>query len=165
MSNSLSITSTANGSRRRYPVEYKRQVVQESLRPSTSIANVAMAHGINANMLHNWRWHNIGAATSDRHRPVLRSCRYRYVPVPMPQSRLHKSADLETHDITVFAVDLNYGAGFGCRGAIRGAFDMIFFMLYGFPISMVGPRVTVTVYPAWWDSGEGGRKRSGSLFL
>ncbi len=56
MSNSLSVISGTGAPRRRYPVEYKRQVVQESLAPGTSIAGVALAHGINANMLHNWRW-------------------------------------------------------------------------------------------------------------
>lgn len=42
--------------RRRYSVEFKRQVVQESFAPGASIARVAMAHGINANLLHTWRW-------------------------------------------------------------------------------------------------------------
>lgn len=56
MSDSLSIISTTDAPRRRYPVEYKRQVVQESLAPGTSIAGVALAHSINANLLHNWRW-------------------------------------------------------------------------------------------------------------
>ena len=56
MSTSLSIVSAARTPRRRYPVDYKRQVVQESLSAGASIAGVALAHGINANLLHNWRW-------------------------------------------------------------------------------------------------------------
>lgn len=56
MSASLSLASTSEVSRRRYPVEYKRQVVQESMVGGASIARVALTHGINANQLHNWRW-------------------------------------------------------------------------------------------------------------
>src|SRR5690606_23103926 len=42
--------------RRRYTMGFKRQVVQESMASGASIAGVAMAHGLNANQLHNWRW-------------------------------------------------------------------------------------------------------------
>lgn len=56
MSNSLSIIPATVTPRRRYPVQYKCQVVQESLAPGASIAGVALAHGLNANLLHNWRW-------------------------------------------------------------------------------------------------------------
>ena len=56
MSDSLSLARTSEVSRRRYPVEYKRQVVQESMVDGASIARVALNHGINANQLHNWRW-------------------------------------------------------------------------------------------------------------
>lgn len=56
MSDSLSSVSSTATSRRRYPIEYKRQVVQESMVNGASIARVALAHGINANQLHNWRW-------------------------------------------------------------------------------------------------------------
>ena len=42
--------------RQRYSHEFKRQIVEASLTPGTSIASVAQAHGINANLLHKWRW-------------------------------------------------------------------------------------------------------------
>jgi len=42
--------------RQRYSREFKRQIVETSLTPGTSIAAVAQAHGINANLLHKWRW-------------------------------------------------------------------------------------------------------------
>ena len=42
--------------RRRYSNEYKRQVVEASFQANTSIAAVAQAHQINANLLHTWRW-------------------------------------------------------------------------------------------------------------
>jgi transposase len=37
-------------------MEEKRKIVLESLLPDTSIAAVARIHGINANLLHSWRW-------------------------------------------------------------------------------------------------------------
>ena len=43
--------------RQRYSHEFKRQIVEASLTLGASIAAVAQAHGINANLLHNWRWH------------------------------------------------------------------------------------------------------------
>lgn len=53
---SISIGPVAGTLRRRYSLEFKRRVVQESMVPGASIAGVAMAHGLNANQLHNWRW-------------------------------------------------------------------------------------------------------------
>ena len=42
--------------RQRYSREFKRQIVEVSLSPGASIAAVALLHGINANLLHKWRW-------------------------------------------------------------------------------------------------------------
>lgn len=56
MTDSFSLVSLSEVSPRRYPVEHKRQVVQESMVDGASIARVALNHGINANQLHNWRW-------------------------------------------------------------------------------------------------------------
>ncbi len=53
---SASLAPALTHCRRRYTVEFKRQVVQESMVGGASIARVAMAHGLNANQLHNWRW-------------------------------------------------------------------------------------------------------------
>ncbi len=33
----------------------RRQIVEESLRPGASVARVALAHGVNANQVFNWR--------------------------------------------------------------------------------------------------------------
>ncbi|MBS0499089.1 MAG: transposase [Proteobacteria bacterium] len=41
--------------RRRYSEEVKQQVMRECDEPSASVAKVAMAHGINANVVHSWR--------------------------------------------------------------------------------------------------------------
>jgi transposase len=47
---------------RAYPAEFKARLVAECEQPGTSVAKVALAHGINANMLHAWRRAGIGGA-------------------------------------------------------------------------------------------------------
>jgi len=41
--------------RRRYSAQIKTQVLAECDAPGASVAKVAMAHGINANVVHRWR--------------------------------------------------------------------------------------------------------------
>ena len=41
--------------RRRYGAELKAQILAECEQPEASVAKVAMAHGINANIVHGWR--------------------------------------------------------------------------------------------------------------
>jgi transposase len=41
--------------RRRYSAELKAQILAECDVPGASVARVALAHGINANILHGWR--------------------------------------------------------------------------------------------------------------
>jgi transposase len=41
--------------RRRFGAEVKAQVLSECEAPGASVAKVAMAHGINANVVHRWR--------------------------------------------------------------------------------------------------------------
>ena len=43
-------------SRKQYTRAQKADIVEQSMAPSVSIASVAMAHGINANQLHKWRY-------------------------------------------------------------------------------------------------------------
>jgi transposase len=60
MSESLLLPSesaTGKPARRHYTQAYKRQVVEQSLQPGASAAQVAREHNINGNLLHTWRWH------------------------------------------------------------------------------------------------------------
>jgi len=41
--------------RRRYSPEYKARILAECADPNVSVAEVARRHGINDNMVHNWR--------------------------------------------------------------------------------------------------------------
>jgi transposase len=59
--------------RRRYGADLKTQVLAECDQPGASVAKVAMAHGINANIVHGWRKlaREAGAAAvSDQFVPV-----------------------------------------------------------------------------------------------
>lgn len=42
-------------SRRRHGAELKARVLAECAQPGASVAQVAMSHGINANVVHKWR--------------------------------------------------------------------------------------------------------------
>jgi transposase len=41
--------------RRRHGTELKAQVLRECERPGASVAAIALAHGLNANLVHKWR--------------------------------------------------------------------------------------------------------------
>jgi transposase len=49
------MTSDKTETRRQYSAAMKAQVVAECGKPGASVAKVAMAHGINANVVHRWR--------------------------------------------------------------------------------------------------------------
>ncbi|KRC28761.1 hypothetical protein ASE28_17485 [Acidovorax sp. Root219] len=49
------MTSEKTDMRRQYSASMKAQVVAECGEPGASVAKVAMAHGINANVVHRWR--------------------------------------------------------------------------------------------------------------
>jgi transposase len=50
---------------RAYPAEFKAQLVAECEQPGASVAKVALAHGLNANMLHTWR-RDVRGSVADR---------------------------------------------------------------------------------------------------
>ena len=41
--------------RRRHGAEFKEQVLAECTKPGASVARVALAHGLNTNLVHKWR--------------------------------------------------------------------------------------------------------------
>ena len=47
--------TTTKKARRRYSAEFRRQVVEQTLAPGASVAAVALAHRLNANLLFTWR--------------------------------------------------------------------------------------------------------------
>ncbi|WP_375136356.1 IS66-like element accessory protein TnpA [Azohydromonas australica] len=71
--------------RRRYSAAMKAQVMAECDAPGASVAKVAMAHGINANVVHRWRQlaREDGAERS-RPAPAPPADIDGFVPVPLP---------------------------------------------------------------------------------
>jgi transposase len=51
------MTTEKKRTRRTYSPELKAQILANCNRPGASVAQVAMAHGINANIVHGWRKH------------------------------------------------------------------------------------------------------------
>ena len=49
--------------RRRHSAQLKAQVLNECAKPDASVAAVAMAHGLNANVVHKWRRQAGGTAS------------------------------------------------------------------------------------------------------
>ena len=49
------MTSESGKTRRRYGVQFKAMVLAQCEEPGMSVAQVAMSHGINANVVHRWR--------------------------------------------------------------------------------------------------------------
>ena len=48
-------TENSRKRRQRYDAELKAKIVAECDQPGASVAKIAMAHGINANIVHGWR--------------------------------------------------------------------------------------------------------------
>ncbi len=49
------MTSESGKTRRRYGAQFKAMVLAQCDEPGTSVAQVAMSHGINDNVVHRWR--------------------------------------------------------------------------------------------------------------
>ncbi|MDH0094925.1 transposase [Achromobacter mucicolens] len=60
--------------RRSYPKALKAQIVAQCSQPGTSIAGVALSHGVNANLVHKW------IRQAERQPPVAPA----FVPVALP---------------------------------------------------------------------------------
>lgn len=49
------MATTPRRKRRRHSLELKENIMVECAEPSASVSGIAMAHGINANIVHSWR--------------------------------------------------------------------------------------------------------------
>lgn len=61
--------------RRRHSPELKAEILKACQEPGTSVASVALQHGINANLIHKWR-----RGVEGQQEPVDKG----FVPVPLP---------------------------------------------------------------------------------
>ncbi len=58
---SIVAISPKNGKRRSFSRPFKRQLVEQTLRPDVSVAGVALANGVNTNLLARWRRNYLSA--------------------------------------------------------------------------------------------------------
>lgn len=68
--------------RRRHEPELKQQVVAACRRPDASVAAVALAHGLNANMVHRW----LGESTRNE-RQLVAVAGPTFTPLPLKPTR------------------------------------------------------------------------------
>ena len=76
--------------RRRHGAELKQQVLAECETAGASVAQIAMAHGLNANLVHKWR-RLAGRGVSA---PVAQSLAAAFIPVPLPAVQAQASNDI-----------------------------------------------------------------------
>lgn len=84
--------------RRRHSAELKRQILEACAQPGASVAAIALAHGINANVVHKWR--RAAHRASAVERPVAAPVQS-FVPLSLPPAAPASS---------VIEIDLRRGA-------------------------------------------------------
>ena len=85
------MTSESVKTRRRYGRQFKAMVLAQCDEPGMSVAQVAMSHGINDNVVHRWRQLARQQAAPQRAKPSLESApllqNVGFVPVALPSFR------------------------------------------------------------------------------
>jgi transposase len=85
--------------RRRHSPAFKQRVVAECRQPNTSIAEVALRHGLNLNLLHTWR-RTLGAGSPGD-----------FVRLPLPATRESGASESVTRDQSVVSIRLTAPQG------------------------------------------------------
>ena len=101
-------------SRRRHSTELRAQVLAECAQPGASIAQVAMSHGINANVVHKWRRLS-GAQAQVAPMPA-------FVPIALPPAPALSAPDIRIelrHGPTSIAVTWPVSAARECAAWMR----------------------------------------------
>lgn len=86
--------------RRRHDAALKAQVLAECAQPEASVAGIAMAHGLNANLVHKWR--RMAAAPSG-HKPAVS-------PIPAPSFIALPVAPSQSVPAQELVIELRRGA-------------------------------------------------------
>ena len=72
-----------SATRRKYSAEFKARVLRECSEPGASVAGTALAHGVNANLVHKWRRNASRAQTAG----VAGVATAGFIPIALQQSR------------------------------------------------------------------------------
>ena len=100
---------------RAYPAEFKAQLVAECEQPGASVAKVALAHGLNANMLHTWRRDVRGVPAGGRS-----GAQPEFVSLPLPAPTKSSSIRIELRrGATRVAVSWPTDAADACAAWLR----------------------------------------------
>jgi transposase len=105
---------TKKRTRRRHSAELKAKILVECARPGASVAAVALAHGINANVVHKWRRLAAGDAM-----PAPAAA---FVSIPLPVPMAGPAADIRVeirHGATSMAVTWPIAAAAECATWMR----------------------------------------------
>ena len=102
---------------RAYPPEFKARLVAEADQPGASVVKVALAHGLNANMLHTWRREARGSGGSPERRTE-------FVPLSLPMAAPVQSTAAAIrielrHGVTSIAVAWPVEAADACAAWVR----------------------------------------------
>ncbi|KTB59980.1 MULTISPECIES: IS66-like element accessory protein TnpA [Pseudomonas] len=73
--------------RRSYSKSFKAQVIQECAQPGASIANIALSHSLNANLVH--KWIRVQTQKAMALQPA-------FIPLPLQQAGANSQAALPT---------------------------------------------------------------------
>ena len=71
-------------SRRRHDIQLKTVVLAQCAEPGASIAQIALEHGLNANLVHKWR--RLANAKQAAPRPTAPGAQFIALPIPMPST-------------------------------------------------------------------------------
>ena len=108
------MTDTKKLTRRRHSAEVKAQILAECAQPGASVARVALAHGINANIVHKWR--RLAAGN------VIPAATAAFVPLSLPGPVAGPAADIRIelrHGATSMAVTWPVAAAAECAAWVR----------------------------------------------
>jgi transposase len=78
--------------RRRHDAALKAQVLAECAKPEASVAGIALAHGLNANLVHKWR--RMAAAPSSRKAVESPMPAHSFIALPVTPSQPASAAEL-----------------------------------------------------------------------
>jgi transposase len=97
---SIVAVPSTSGKRRRFSGHFKREVVEQTLRAGVSIASVALANGLNTNLLARWR-HDYLKAQAAGQSPALIPIRVVESQPAPPSARAQLAAAVDEGEIEV----------------------------------------------------------------
>lgn len=108
--------TSGKDTRRRHSEELKQELIERSLEPGASVAAIAQEHGINANLLFNWRRLRLRAEAS----AVEAAAPPTLLPVTMQMDPVSKAPKAVAPRPSSGVIEIDVGA---TRVRLRGAVD------------------------------------------